>query len=69
MNPHTTRRRTFSRGMLSAFRIHSNRYFLGWMEDFNRKSDIQRMQQDLERVGADMHKALDEQVEQSVVVR
>lgn len=65
----TPRRRSFYTGMLSAFRMHSNRYFLVLMEDFNRKSDLERMQEDLERVGADMHKALHEQIEQPVAVR
>lgn len=59
------RRRIFSQGALSPFLLHSDRQFLRRMEDFNRKSDIQRMQQDLERVGADMHKALDRQVEKA----
>lgn len=69
MNIFTSRRRTLSRGMLAAFRIHSNRYFLDWMQEFNRKSDIERLQQDLEKVGVDMHKVLDQQVDQSIVVR
>lgn len=68
MNLRTPRRRTFSRGMLSAFHVHSSRYFLDWMEDFNRKSDIERIQQDLERVGKDMSKTLNEQADQSIVV-
>ena len=66
----TSQRRTvFARGMLSAFRIHSNQYFLDWMKEFNSDSDIEKMRQDLERVGSDMQNAIDEQAPQSTVVR
>ena len=56
--PFTQNGRTFFQGFLSAFRLHPTRVFLNWMEDYAKRSDIENLQGDLEKVGADMRNVM-----------
>lgn len=66
-SPRNRRRLFFFRGMGSAFRLHPNRFFVQWLEDQSRTSDVDRMRQDVEMVGSDMRKVIDQHVEQLTV--
>lgn len=66
-SPRNRRRLFFFRGMGSAFRLHPNRFFVEWLEDHSRNSDVDRMRQDVEMVGSDMRRVIDQHVEQLTV--
>ncbi len=62
--PITQNGRNFFQGFLSAFRLHPNRVFLNWMEDYAKRSDIENLQSDLEKVGSDMRNVMSKQMGQ-----
>ena len=53
------------RAVLSAFSLHPGRLFLDWMDDNAKRSDLENLRGDLEKVGLDMHNVMSKHVEQT----
>jgi hypothetical protein len=58
-------RLTFLQGILSAFRLHPDRVFLDWKDDYSKQSDMDYLRGDLEKVGADMRRVITQHVQQT----